>query len=287
MNAGNNSSVTASWLTRDEIPRLEEALLNDVLFELQLGRETPSLPALGRIYRSWAGRLGMENLSKRLSLLRHGVTPRARMSLEPAFENFLNYGTCGTCWTTMEMFIALLRACDYDARPRLGEMTDPGLVNHGSVVVLLDDTVYSVDQNLLWPEPLPLNRGETTSVNGPLYQAEARYDAGRAGFHIRRFTASHEFKPTFLVDGEPQRADYFPFWQGSYKQSHFNEGYFINRTPSGTWRQLNNRKFSELEPGNDIPARSEPPVDDLPAFIEEKFGLSASIMHHVLRQERG
>lgn len=278
--------MTASWLTRDEIPHLEDGLFNEVLAALGLERESPSLPALARLYRGWAGRLGMENLSKRLSLLRHGVTPRARMSLEPAFENFLSYGTCGTCWTTMEMFVALLRAGGYDARPRLGEMTDPGVINHGSVVVLLDNVAYSVEQNLLWPEPLPLCKEEITTVNGSLYQAEARYDTERGGFHIRRFTSSHEFKPTFLVDGEPRRADYFPLWQESFGQSLFNEGYFINRIPNGTWRQVRDTKFSELEPGHETPTRAELPAEDLPGFIEDKFGLSARVVRHLLQQER-
>jgi hypothetical protein len=185
----------------------------------------------------------------------------------------------------MEAFVALARYLGFDARPRLGEMTAPGERDHGAAVVVLDGRIYSVDQNLLWPHPLPLDVERVTSVEGPHYTAEARYDGQRRVFRIRRFNASTEFPPTVLLDREVTRADYLPAWEHSLTASYFNQGYFVNRLPAGVWRQLDTTRYQELASAEQ-PLREEAPPDNLPRFIEERFGIRARLVKRLLELER-
>ncbi len=281
--------TTRFWQETGDIPALDAALAREVLERLELRIEDPDLDALDRLYAAWGSRLGMENLSKRLRLLEAADPLAVAASPETAFESFLEHGTSGTCWPTMEMFVALARALGFDARPRTGEMTEPGVANHGAVVVVLDGIFYSIDQNLIWPHPLPLDRGDKTSVSGPLYTVEARYDRDRAVFHIRSFTRHEELRPTVLIDREVSRRDYFPCWQQSLTSSIFNQGYFINRHPEGLWRQLDTVRYFELADGRQQICWSTPPDPDRPremsAFIAEKLGLSAALVERLLRLE--
>ncbi len=277
------------WQQSGEISPLEAALAREVLEHLELRPESPSLEALDRLYEAWAGWLGMENLSKRLRLLTADDPLDIAKPPEATFESFLEHGTSGTCWPTMEMFVALAKALGFDARPRTGEMTEPGVVNHGTVVVILGGVCYSVDQNLLWPHPLPLDRRQKTSVSGPLSDTEASYDPERGVFHIRPFNRHHQLTPTVLIDREVSRGDYFPNWQRSLVSSIFNRGYLLHRRPGGVWRHLHDASIRELDDGEEPMRVSAPPSRDRPAefsaFVERNFGVSAALVRRLLSLE--
>ncbi len=277
------------WQQTGEIPPLEAALAREVLERIEVRPESPNLEALDRLYDAWSRRLGMENLSKRLRLLTADDPLDVAAPPEAGFESFLEHGTSGTCWPTMEMFVALAQALGFDARPRTGEMTDPGVANHGTVVVVLDGISYSVDQNLLWPHPLPLDRRQKTSVSGPHYDVEASYDPERGVFHIRPSNRHHELRPTVLIDREVSRGDYFPNWQRSLPSSIFNRGYFVHRRTGGVWRNLNTTEFLEIADGDEPMRRSTPPGRDRPAelsaFVERKLGINATLVRRLLSLE--
>jgi arylamine N-acetyltransferase len=276
--------VTASlWSLGPDIAPLQASLTRAVLERLGLAPPPPTPDGLARLYAAWRERLGMENLSKRLALAQAADPLDAARTPEETFAGFLADATSGTCWTTMEAFVALARALGFDARPRLGEMTEPGVANHGATVVVIGDTTLSVDQNLLWPEPLPLVPGETTRVSGPHYTAEASWDAERRVFRIRRYSPEREFRPTVLRQGEVHRRDYFPFWRRSLMSSYFNNGCFVNRMPGGVWRRLDTLRYHESAPGAGFREETLPGLDA--AFVAERFGLPARLVGAVLALE--
>jgi N-hydroxyarylamine O-acetyltransferase len=129
------------------------------------------LMGLATLYRAWCRNVPFDNVQKMIAIFeqREGLLPGT--GAEEFFENWLRWGTGGTCWPTSNGLYELCRAVGFDAYRIPARMRDMEMVNHGSVVVRLQDRRWLVDTSLLTHEPLPLEESVFVQPD-PVFGAE-------------------------------------------------------------------------------------------------------------------
>ena len=159
---------------------LDPALRDDVLARLGLDRP-PSLDLAGltSLYTAWCRRVPFDNLRKLVALATAKGGPLPGIDPDDFFRAFLAHGTGGTCWPSSEAWLALLRACGFEARRAAAAMLpvpipedSPHRPNHGSTIVTLDGTDYVADTSMLSEQPLRLG-GTTATTDDPVVGIDA------------------------------------------------------------------------------------------------------------------
>lgn len=215
-------------------PVLAPDYLDRVLERLGLvDPPTLDLSGLNGLYAAFCVHVPDDNIQKRVwfgSDRRHPVTGGDPVQF---FDNWLRYGTGGTCWPINGAFCTLLQSLRFDARRIAGSMlveANPG-ANHGSVVVAVEGRDYLVDAQIASFEALPLDAHTETGTDGlhgisatPL--AHGSFDIGfRPG--VKR-----EHPLVFRTIPELNNVDHAFFLQGydqSTRHSPFNDCLYISR----------------------------------------------------------
>ncbi len=151
---------------------LSRKLVKKIL--VRLGIPSPLVPdpaSLEKLYAAWCWHMPFENTRKMVALASDNNEALPGLDANDFFENWLEYGTGGTCWPVANAFYELLVALDFDAFRIAGHMRDLPELNHGSVKVLISDREYLAEASLLLNRILPL--GDETLINRDrLYPAE-------------------------------------------------------------------------------------------------------------------
>jgi N-hydroxyarylamine O-acetyltransferase len=125
---------------------------------------------LDAIYRAWCRRVPFDGVIKRIDLVA-GTSPFRNDLPQDFFTLYLEHGTGGTCWPSTRALGALLAAVGFDVRLGSASMADDlvGRVHsHGTILATVDDELLWVDTSMLTDEPVPLVRGEETTLEHPL-----------------------------------------------------------------------------------------------------------------------
>ena len=138
-------------------------LVEQVLQKLGLQKHPGSdLTGLEILYGRWCRKVPFDNLQKRLFFSTGGEGPLPGHTAKNFFQDWLAYGTGGTCWAVSHAMHDLLKALGFNARRASGTMLTSATVrgpNHGTVVVTLDGAQYLIDGSMLTERPLPLKEG--------------------------------------------------------------------------------------------------------------------------------
>jgi arylamine N-acetyltransferase len=126
----------------------------------------PDLTWLAAAYRAWCRTVPFSNLGK-LKALRSGL-PLPALDASAIAQQFLDDGSCGTCFAHALTFSALLTAVGYDVRNYAGYTTSPDGVRgeHATTVVTLDEQLWLVDTALPHGSPLRLYRDRPSQIEG-------------------------------------------------------------------------------------------------------------------------
>lgn len=140
---------------------------DSLLARLELSAPTrPDLAWLAAAYRVWCRTVPFGNLGK-LKALRSGQ-PLPSLDAGAIARQFLEDGSCGTCFAHAVAFSALLGAVGYQARNYAGYTTsDDGVRGeHATTVVHIDDQLWLVDTALPHGAPLRLYRDRCSQIDG-------------------------------------------------------------------------------------------------------------------------
>lgn len=266
---------------RDELTREQlEAVLKHFGFD-----DFPSIDLIGleAVYRAWCRNVPFDNVQKRVYFARgeDGLLP----GIFPVefFDNLLEHGTGGTCWTTTGAFYSLLMALGFDVARVTGDMLDIGEFDrptHGSTVVSIDGNKYCVDTSILSEEPIPLLEGETASTTTPLLEttSEPVEDTWKIWWmpgHSRDRMAMQFTGPGAapVVD-----LDYFIHRsEVSRSSSLFNQAVYIRKNMDGCVRTIGRGKYVKLDlPG--VLTVEELDDDQFRTVLIDTFGLSEEIV---------
>ena len=163
------------------VPVLAGEFLERVLEKLGFAaRPSVDLAGLNDLFAAYCGAVPFDNIRKRIWFAGDQTTPLPGGDPTDFFENWLAYGTGGTCWPINGAFFSLVRSLGYDARAIAGtivteELKKAGVddLNHGSLIVTFDGTDYLADANIGSFKALPLIPGVAASTGEGLHDIEA------------------------------------------------------------------------------------------------------------------
>jgi arylamine N-acetyltransferase len=126
--------------------------------------DRPDLAWLTQAYRTWCSTVPFTNLGK-LSALRSGQ-PLPSLEASAIVQQFLDDGSCGTCFAHAVAFRALLHGMGYEARNYAGYTSgDDGVRGeHATTIVSIDEQLWLVDTALPHGSPLQLHRDRTSQI---------------------------------------------------------------------------------------------------------------------------
>jgi N-hydroxyarylamine O-acetyltransferase len=158
-------------------PVLSRGLIERVLLKLGLTDQPAlNLHGLNTLFAAFCGSIPFDNIQKRIWFAGDQTTPLTGGDPNVFFENWLVYGTGGTCWSINGGICALLGSIGFKARRIAGSMIVEGVLhgaNHGSVLVRLDDVDYLVDANIGSFKVLPLVPGTPASRSMSIHDIAA------------------------------------------------------------------------------------------------------------------
>jgi len=196
--------------TEELSPDLLERVLSGLGFSAM---PTPDLNGLKDVYAAWCRRVPFDNIRKLIHVQRQdpGVLPGD--TAQDFFEAWLKYRTGGTCWAGNGALHSLLVTLGFAAQRGVGTMlVAPNIPpNHGTVTVALDGTRYVVDASILHSAPLPLEEGEATTIDHPVWGV--RCVKQERHWHIR-------FRPMHVPNGLECRIDQLSATREEFRERH-------------------------------------------------------------------
>ena len=142
----------------DDIP-LPAPLRDAVCARLGVTSAPPTLALLNAVYGAWCHRVPFDNVRKLIALREGSAAPLPGTHAIDFFEQWLDHGTGGTCWSSSNALYMLLTALGFTARRIAGSMRDLGFITHGSTVVTLSGHDWLADSSALTQRPVPLFTG--------------------------------------------------------------------------------------------------------------------------------
>jgi N-hydroxyarylamine O-acetyltransferase len=222
--AMSRSTTTNSWRNECEIRSkrmsggeelLLATLVKRVLNKLEIDPPTLDLSGLGSLYYAWCRKVPFDNSLKMIDVRSATQGPLAGSKPDVFFENWLRFGSGGTCWSGNGGLYALLRALGFDASRGVATMlVAPDLPpNHGTVVVRIQNSRYLVDASILHSEPLLLDEANPpdTRVHSQAWEVQLRLEDKH--FKIN-------WHPLHMTEGLDCRIDYTPATLEDFEQHY-------------------------------------------------------------------
>lgn len=275
--------MTSNSLSISAEPALSPDLVERVLMRFGLRQQpTVDLAGLNLLYGAFSGHVPFDNVQKRIWFAGPQTTPLPGGDPREFFNNFLKYGTGGTCWPINGGLYALLRGVGFDARRIVGSVVVDGYpqgANHGSVVVTLDGTHYLVDGWLASFNVLPLMPGLRTSSGDGIHSIQA-VPRGN-GLEIISYPGfDREHRLPFRPEPEYDPVDHSFFLSRADRTravGFFNDALFICRHFPESIVTLGRKNRIRVSADETVTKREVEGAERRRALIEE-FGLSEEIV---------
>lgn len=194
---------------------LSTALVARVLDKLEIDPPAPDFSGLSTLYHAWCRRIPFDNSLKMIDVQNNAPAPLAGSKPDAFFENWLRFGSGGTCWSGNGGLYALLGALGFEASRGVATMVvAPDLPpNHGTVVVKIQDSSYLVDASILHSEPLLLDAANPSDSRNrsQAWGVRLRHEDNR--FHIN-------WLPLHVSQGLDCRIDYTPATLDDFEQRY-------------------------------------------------------------------
>lgn len=201
-------------MSGDEVS-LPTTLVNSVLNKLEINTPTLDLAGLSALYYAWCRKIPFDNSLKMIDVRSSSPGPLAGSKPDAFFENWLRYGSGGTCWSGNGGLYALLSALGFEASRGVATMlVAPDLPpNHGTVVVDFQNARYLVDASILHSEPLLL------SDENP---SDSRVQSPAWGVRLHREDQHFRINwlPLHVPEGLDCRLDYSPATLEDFEQRY-------------------------------------------------------------------
>lgn len=251
---------------------LSADLVKRVLGKLEIDPPSPDLAGLHALYHAWCRKIPFDNSLKLIDVQGNAPGPLAGSKPDAFFENWLRFGSGGTCWAGNGGLHALLCALGFDASRGVATMlVAPDLPpNHGTVIVSVGDSRYLVDASILHSQPLRLH-DESSSAAG---------DRGRA-WDVRLRREGEHFKvhwrPLHMAGGMDCRIDYTPATLADFEQryestrawSPFNYELYLRLISGDSVVGIAQGKRIEIDAGGTVHSTPLSAADRLGVLIDE------------------
>jgi arylamine N-acetyltransferase len=247
---------------------------------LGVSARAPELSALREVVGAHVTRVPFENLSK----LRFRDEPGMRLPpLDRYLDGIEHHHLGGTCYANNHHMVALLAHLGYDVRLCGADMSRPDA--HVVGIVTLDGREYLVDAGYgaPFPEPMPLDlaHDHVVALGGDRWVLEPRGADGRPRLTLRR---AGQPRHGYVVNPAPRRIEEFA---GVIEASFSDDATFMNalviaRFAPGRSTVLQNLTLVKCEGTSTVLRRTARTCDELPALVQEHFGIAAHLARTAL-----
>jgi len=255
---------------------LSNNLVNRVLARLDFRIPAEAnLETLQALYATWCSHIPFDNIRKMIALASGDKRVLPGLNAADFFENWLTHGSGATCWPMANAFYELLISLGYDACRIAGSMRDMGMLNHGSVKVVINKQDFLADASLLLNIILPLGQ-ETFLQNDPVYPVEL--EADKASHLLWMKTPPNEEYFYCRLTGDPVEYSLFDErYEASRAMSIFNQRLYARRNyPDKLILLWGNTRFSKTVNGVD---HRELTRDELCEALHHDIGVSYSLIN--------
>lgn len=271
-------------------PMLSADLVERVLEKLALtSPPTVDLSGLNRLYAAFSVQVPNDNIQKRIWLAGDQRLPVTGGDPVEFFENWLAYGTGGTCFPANGALFALLRAIGFDALRISGSVLMEGIEqdgNHGSVLVRLGDADYLVDAQLAALTALPLVPGQPVSTGSGIHDISAVPSPD--GFDVLWYPGSNRRTALVMRPDLARGPVDHGFFLDRYalsalrhrKRSPFNEALFIARHFPQSIVVVGRKNKIEVNKDNTVTV-SEITVAERAQILIDELGISEEIVKRI------
>ena len=153
----------------------DSGLLDRVLESWGLAAHAPpTLDTLNALHSAYLTRVPFENATKLIKAARAGSARGAIRGPVEFWEEYLRWGSGGTCFAATNAYQFLLRYVGFSSRPVFCQLpaTDPDA--HSALLVTVGEQPVLVDVGYALPAPLPLPGGTALRRATPFYDLEIR-----------------------------------------------------------------------------------------------------------------
>lgn len=151
---------------------ISKELQTKILDRLEFSKPiTLDVKGLQSLYSSWCLHVPFDNLRKMIALKSENIQELPGLNASDFFENWIENGAGATCWPMANAFYELLISIGFDAHRITGYMRDLGIINHGSVKVLINGMDYIAEASLLLNQVLLLEQ-DTFIQSDPVFPVE-------------------------------------------------------------------------------------------------------------------
>lgn len=231
---------------------ISKDLLSRVLRRLELCEPlTADLQTLQGIYYSWCLHLPFDNLRKMIALKSQGKMTLPGLDAPDFFESWLENGNGATCWPMANALYELLISIGFDAHRITGYMRDLGVINHGSVKVLINGQNYIAEASLLLNNILALGQ-ETIIQNDSVFPVEIEKERESHLLWLQT-PPGKDFYYCRIISNPVEFSVFQEGYESSRERSIFNHKLFARRNYPGKLIVLwGNSYFSKTINGIEI-----------------------------------
>lgn len=261
---------------------LSKDLITRVLHRLELSEPLGTdLQTLQRLYYAWCMNVPFDNLRKMIALKSEHKKSLPGLDAADYFENWLKNGCGATCWPTANAFYELLISTGFDARRIAGFMRDLGVLNHGSVSVIVNGQNYIAEPSLLLNNVFPLSQ-DTIIQNDIVYPAEIEKEEESHLIWIQSPPGNDFFYCRIIIN--PVEFTIFDErYEASRERSIFNQRLYARRNYPGKLIILwGNSYFSKTLNGIE---HKELSGDEVCQALRSEIGISEKLINEWVNAE--
>lgn len=145
---------------------------------------TIDLDGLSMLYEAWCTKIPFDNVRKLIHIQSNNPNSLPGDNATDFFENWLAYGSGGTCWSGNGALYSLLSELGFTASRGVATMLVGHNLppNHGTVIIDFKNDKYVVDASILHRMPLKLDVESLPVPKQLVWDAQASYHDGQ--WHI-------------------------------------------------------------------------------------------------------
>jgi arylamine N-acetyltransferase len=133
-----------------------------------------TLEVLDRLHAAYIARVPFENVTKLVKAARAGSPQGAMRGPVEFWDEYLRWGSGGTCFAATSAYQFLLRYLGFSSRIIFCQLPAAGAAAHCALLVTLDEETVLVDVGYALPVPIPLSSRGAVRRSTVFYDVEVR-----------------------------------------------------------------------------------------------------------------
>ncbi len=258
-------------------PEIAQSVLKRFQIDLELECNQEGLTLL---YQAWCRNIPFDNFWKRLDRSQKAFSKHEQMVADDFFKIWLDHGVGGTCWTTTNAMFQLLKYMGFDTYFVGGSMGDMGVINHGSLVVSVNEgKEFLIDTSILNEKPIDISGIDIEHAVHPIQITEESETIKVVFEHVSK----RDFMPCAILKSGIEPKEVKAHYDVSIDNSLFNDCVYIRKNDKkGVHAIVGNTYFIKTTENIEKKELNE---TELAEVLSSVMGFSQEIVSHITKTD--